>query len=137
MASDLQPVQRTIIGDPVEVAAALRVAEQRGRLTRATAPRPYGHGRVRVDAVMLEPVTAHNRQWSQSPAVQWGAGVVLVLAVLAGTGWALAWLIASLMVHLALIIGVLFLAAAAVLVAVRAGRRRHRCAGQHCGGCRG
>jgi len=136
---ELVPRVRTVVGDPDQVAAALRRLDARGRLIAMTPAKPLPDGRVRVGIKLWEPAPAAVPVPAPAPERPARrvrvvvAAVVGGLAVLAGAGLAVALVARVVVEHLALVVGAVGLA---LLVWVGLGKVGVCCPGLHCAGCR-
>ncbi len=137
-AGELVPRVRTVVGEPEQVAAALRRLDEQDRLIAMTPPKPLPDGRVRVGVKLGEPAPAVVAV--PAPAPQRAARRVRVvvacvvggLALLTGAGLAVALVVREIAAHLAAVVGI-----AGLVVLAWAGLGRVGvCAGIHCPGCR-
>lgn len=128
-----RPETHTIIGTRQQVANVIRTAHRSGQLVTLgpIQPMPTDRSKVCVTATFTQPTIRTRRRLPRRHAaiITVAVASTTVLALLGWAGYLLVQLVAA---HWPLILGVLTLAATALLLAGRAGI----CPGIHCPGCR-
>lgn len=127
---------RRIVGTPAEVAAALAVLRESGRLMFADRPHQHADGRVTVTVRFLD--TARTappvvRRLRRGRVIAATAITTAAVGVLAGVGYLAAQVVHTVQRNAPAVVGVVLVL---VVLAVLLLRRKVTCGGLHCSGCR-
>ncbi|MEU4632892.1 hypothetical protein AB0F90_00540 [Micromonospora chalcea] len=127
---------RRIVGTPAEVAAALAVLRESGRLMFADRPHHHADGRVTVTVRFLN--TARTtpppvRRLRRGRVIAATAITTAAVGVLAGVGYLAAQVVHTVQRNAPAVVGVVLVL---VVLAVLLLRRKVTCGGLHCSGCR-
>ena len=128
---------RRVVGTPAEVAAALAVLRESGRLMFADRPRQDADGRVTVTVRFLD--TARTapppvvRRLRRSRVIAATAITTAAVGVLAGVGYLAAQVAYTVQRNAPAVVGVVLVL---IVLAVLLLRRKATCGGLHCSGCR-
>ncbi|MFD6691308.1 hypothetical protein [Micromonospora aurantiaca (nom. illeg.)] len=126
---------RRIVGTPAEVAAALAVLRESGRLMFADRPHQHADGRVTVTVRFLD--TARTappvvRRLRRGRVIAATAITTVAVGVLAGLGYLVAQVAYTVQRNAPAVVGVVLVL---LVLAVLLLRRKATCGGLHCSGC--